>query len=176
MPGHNRRFVLLIDGRSGTGKSVLATELAERMHAQVLRLDDVYPGWSGLDRASLGLARILRSGRWRSWDWQLGAPGEWRRLAPGGRLIVEGVGAISCETRQLADTAIWLDLPDRERERRAIARDGDAFRNHWRMWAAQEARLLSREDPARLADARLAPASTARQADLVERLVRDTLH
>lgn len=165
------RTIILVDGRSGSGKSELAAELAERLNAQLLQLDDVYQGWGGLDRASQSLGRTLRSGRWRSWNWDAQQPGPWRRLSPGGVLIVEGVGALTRETRALADVAVWLDVADRERERRAIARDGDAFRPYWRSWAAQEARLLSREHPKRLADAVLAGAPVSRHADQVQRVL-----
>ena len=49
--------VVAVDGRSGSGKSVLARALAERVAAvrppvpvpvQIVGLDDVYPGWDGL--------------------------------------------------------------------------------------------------------------------------------
>ena len=31
-------------------------------------------------------------------------------------------------------------------------RDGDAFRSHWKMWAAQEEAHIRRDDPRSLAD------------------------
>ena len=37
--------ILLIDGRSGSGKSELATAIAAATGSQVVRLDDLYPGW-----------------------------------------------------------------------------------------------------------------------------------
>ncbi len=43
-----RPRITLVDGRSGSGKTTFATELAEREGAQLLSLDDVYPGWDGL--------------------------------------------------------------------------------------------------------------------------------
>ncbi|MEO8095730.1 MAG: hypothetical protein ABI632_12485, partial [Pseudolysinimonas sp.] len=42
------RPVVLIDGRSGAGKTTLARELAPLVGAQLVSLDDVYPGWDGL--------------------------------------------------------------------------------------------------------------------------------
>ena len=47
------RLVILLDGGSGAGKTVLANEIAARIEGlQVVHLDDVYPGWYGLDAAS----------------------------------------------------------------------------------------------------------------------------
>jgi hypothetical protein len=46
------RPVVLLDGRSGTGKTTLAGVLAGRLGAQLVHLDDLYPGWDGLRAAS----------------------------------------------------------------------------------------------------------------------------
>src|SRR5690606_29833513 len=47
------RAVVLIDGRSGSGKTTLATALAARLPGtQLVRLDDFYPGWDGLEAGS----------------------------------------------------------------------------------------------------------------------------
>ena len=44
--------IIAIDGRSGTGKTTLAIELAARLrnHHKValFHLEDIYPGWNGL--------------------------------------------------------------------------------------------------------------------------------
>src|SRR5690625_6786982 len=47
-----RPLLIGIDGRSGSGKTVLSTALAETLSADhqvtVLRLEDLYRGWDGL--------------------------------------------------------------------------------------------------------------------------------
>lgn len=151
---------VLIDGRSGSGKSVLADRLrAGWTGSVVVRLDDVYPGWDGLAWAAEHLrAELLtpraagRRGRWRRWDWDTGAAAEWHTVEPGGRLIVEGVGALSPASRALADLGIWVDTPDAERKRRALDRDGDLYRPHWERWAAQEDAFIARHRPREVAD------------------------
>jgi uridine kinase len=153
--------VVLIDGGSGSGKTTLATALVAGYPAAVtlVRLDDIYPGWDGLESASLQLHDELllplsrgQAGRWRRWDWTADAPAEWHDVEPGLPLIVEGCGALSRANRALATVAIWVELDDASRKRRALDRDGDAYRPHWDRWAAQERRFAEREHPVDLAD------------------------
>ena len=43
--------VVAIDGPSGAGKTYFTTALAQRIpSAHVLHMDDLYPGWDGLER------------------------------------------------------------------------------------------------------------------------------
>ncbi|MDQ1578127.1 MAG: hypothetical protein QOE21_814, partial [Microbacteriaceae bacterium] len=48
--------------------------------------------------------------------------------------------------------AIWVELDAATRKRRALDRDGDAYRPHWDRWAAQELAFAEREHPSELAD------------------------
>ena len=155
----DRPRITLIDGRSGSGKTTFATALAMRTGAQLLSLDDVYPGWDGLEAGeALVLRHVLRAitegtpPRWRSWNWVDARPGSWHDLDPRRALVVEGCGAISPAARALADHAIWIELPDDERQRRAIARDGDAFARNWQRWARQEEWHARLHDPRDTAD------------------------
>ncbi|HWR85363.1 MAG TPA: ATP-binding protein [Rhodoglobus sp.] len=143
---------ILIDGRSGSGKSELAAALAPLLRAQLVRLDDLYPGWDGLDEGSAAVPGLLRTGRWRQWDWATDRPGAARTVDLGHPLIVEGVGALTGASRALADAAIWVELDAGTRKARALARDGETYAPHWERWAAQEDVLLRRERPRELAD------------------------
>ena len=147
-----RPWVLLIDGRSGAGKTVLARRLADATGATLVSLDDVYPGWDGLAAGAAAVPGIVRDGRWRRWDWTADAWGEPASVDRTGSLIVEGCGAISRASRPLADHAWWLDRDDAERKARALGRDGDAYAPHWERWAAQEEAFAAAERPRELAD------------------------
>lgn len=153
-------WVLLIDGRSGAGKTVLARELARRTGATLVSLDDVYPGWDGLAAGADAVPGIIREGRWRRWDWVADAPGELSHVARDDSLIVEGCGAISRASRPLADHAWWIDRDDAERKARALARDGETYAPHWQRWAAQEEAFADAERPHELADLILSPSAT----------------
>ncbi|MBC7519447.1 MAG: hypothetical protein H7248_11320 [Microbacteriaceae bacterium] len=155
-----RPSVVLIDGRSGAGKSTLATTLHEQWpEAQLLRLEDFYPGWNGLEAASAQLHRVVlrpfsigRSARWQSWDWITDGPGEWRHFDAAAPLLIEGCGALSRANRALAQLGVWVELATAERFHRASFRDAGRFETRWASWAAQEEAFAARERPSELAD------------------------
>jgi hypothetical protein len=155
--------VVLIDGPSGAGKSTLADELVRRWPAgaapQLVRLDELYPGWGGLALGSHMVAtdllddlRSSGTGRWRSWNWIAGHPAEWHEVGADRPLIVEGCGALSQASAALADLRVWLAADDRVRKRRALARDRGAFDAHWQMWDEQFARFVETQHPIAHAD------------------------
>ena len=144
---------ILIDGRSGSGKTELAQSIVETWPgAQLVRLDDIYPGWDGLAAASAAVPAILLDQRWLAWDWETGMPGGSHALDPARPVVIEGVGALSRASRQLADAALWVELDAATRKRRALDREG-AYAAFWDRWAAQEDAFIAREQPQLLADA-----------------------
>ena len=144
---------ILTDGRSGSGKTELARAIINDWPgAQLVRLDEVYPGWHGLAAASTLVPRILTADSAPTWDWAAHELGPRHSLDASRPLVVEGVGAISRASRPLADFAIWVDLPDAARKRRALDRDGALYAPHWDEWAEQEREFIAREHPEALAD------------------------
>jgi hypothetical protein len=154
--------VILIDGRSGAGKSSLARAVVSAWpdagRVQLIALDSLYPGWDGLEAgAEIARQDILVPhargviGVWRRHDWDTGSPAEAHAVDPSLPLIVEGAGVLTAQSRRLCDVAVWVDAPDASRRRRALARDGETYRPHWTRWAEQEAGHIRREDPASLA-------------------------
>lgn len=154
--------VVLIDGRSGAGKTSLAKSLVAHWplsgRVQLVALDALYPGWDGLD-AGVELAReqVLFPhargliGVWERWNWEVGAPAEAHAVDPSLPLVVEGSGILTPDTSRLGDVRVWLESPAGSRRDRALRRDGDAYRPHWDRWARQEARHVARDEPARWA-------------------------
>ncbi|UOQ89134.1 ATP-binding protein [Agromyces endophyticus] len=158
------RATVLIDGRSGAGKSTLATQLGALRPAHIVRLDDIYPGWDGLDWASdhvrrnlLGPRAIGRPARWRQWDWNAGEPAGWHEVPGELPLILEGVGSLTAATRRLATLTVWVEADDEVRRSRALARDGELYVPYWRRWAEQEATFIARHRPSSLADVLATP-------------------
>lgn len=150
---------VLVDGRSGSGKTTLATELVAIVPAaQLVRLDDIYPGWDGLDAASRHVFEYVLSAsspRWQRWDWDRAKAAEWTALDPLRPIIIEGCGALSRRNAHLADLRVWVELDEPTRKARALARDGDSYAPHWDRWARQEDVFIAREHPQQLADVTL---------------------
>jgi len=158
--------VVLIDGGSGSGKTTLAAGLVADWATQrpgekveLIRLDDLYPGWDGLEAGSRHVVdRVLapradgRPAAWRRWDWTTGAPAGWHAVDSAAAVVIEGSGVLHRISRGLASLGVWVELDASTRKRRAISRDGDDYARHWDRWAAQEARFAAREHPEQVAD------------------------
>lgn len=158
--------MVLIDGPSGAGKSTLADALVTAWPGPIdpvlVRLDDIYPGWGGLDAAIEHIGgRVLaprRAGRpaaWQRHDWVTGLPAEWRSVDPARPLIVEGCGALAGAHAGLSDVRVWLDADDGIRKERALTRDGGGFEAHWDQWQRDWERYRARERPEQWATVRL---------------------
>lgn len=156
-----RPLIIGIDGRSGSGKTVLSKVLAETLSADhevtVVRLEDFYRGWdglmSGIEKFSQDVLPALAAGEtatYQIWDWNAsdtpdGGPGPVVTTHPAEVIICEGVGVGARPNREYLDVLIWLRVPDKVRHKRAMGRDGETYRAHWDRWAAQERAMLDQD-------------------------------
>lgn len=169
-----RPVAIAIDGPSGSGKTSLADALAAELagsnptgEVRVLHMDDIYPGWDGLDQApALLLDWVLKplrqhapaptdtdtdtdtgAGpiRWRRYDWIAGRYAEWHCWPVPTVLIVEGVGSGAAVAADHLDLLVWVSAPQPVRYQRGIERDGDAYAPHWRRWQRQEDVMFARD-------------------------------
>lgn len=143
-----RPHLIGIDGRSGAGKTTLAAQLSEVLstcHDVVtFHLEDLYPGWDGLQRGieiyNETILPPLRAGEdayWAAWDWPSGSVGGPRLTRAAEIVILEGVGACNSLARPTLDVSVWVELPESQRRERALRRD-EHFGEYWEMWAQQE--------------------------------------
>lgn len=148
------RFVLLIDGRAGCGKTTLAEGLALTYDADVVHMDDLTPGWFGLREASEELVRMLESGRARRYDWVAKSRTDEIAIDSNRSLIVEGCGSLTPRSVALATHTLWIECDDELRRERAIGRDGEMFAQFWEEWSEQELEHLRVNQPQLLANSR----------------------
>jgi uridine kinase len=157
--------LISVDGPAGSGKSSLAARLADRAEARglsvlVLHMDDLYDGWDGAARG-FGLLRdhVLsrlaegREGRYRRYDWNLGAYAE-RHVVPVSvdLLIVEGVTAADRGAEPWPSLRIWIETSNDVRLDRGIDRDGEALRDRWLDWMRWERDHFAAENTRERAD------------------------
>lgn len=180
---------ILIDGRSGAGKTTFAQLVGDKTGFHVIHLDEFYPGWGGLVEGSGmvkdSVLRVDRPGYFR-WDWVKNEPGEWVDVDPRADLVIEGVGALTeanveaARNRYRAATrsgepvnvenaclTIWADVPSVVRKERALARTPD-FVDFWDMWARQEEEFMktdNRHDAIDKVNMKLALSGTSPQVD-----------
>ena len=164
--------IILIDGRAASGKSSLASALKNALFKELeqaprlIHMDDLYPGWEGLQLGSFYLnqqiLQPLRQGKtahFQIWDWESGQRGKsgepgngWREFSGGTPLIVEGCGSLSRTASELAHYRIWIEADQEERHRRWLDRDGEKFNDFWHVWAAQEDEFYQQQNSKQLAD------------------------
>jgi para-aminobenzoate synthetase len=159
VPAFGDTVVVAIDGPSGSGKTQLARELAPPLRATILQLDDIYQGWHGLAAAPPVVAADVldpisrgEDGRTPRWEWGADAPGADIIVPAGGVLILDGCGSGSRIIRPYLAHLLWLEAPEDVRRERALARDGELYREWWDTWAAQERQLFAAEQTRDAAD------------------------
>jgi uridine kinase len=135
--------VLAVDGPSGSGKTVLADRLSGVLDgAPVVHMDDLYPGWDGLEDAvprlvEWVLAPLARGepARYRRYDWARGEYAEWCEVPAADVIVVEGVGSGAAACAPYLSLLVWVEADRDVRFARGIERDGETYRPHWLRWA-----------------------------------------
>jgi hypothetical protein len=159
----NAAPIVLIDGRSNSGKSTFAKSLQENLFRQgeslprVIHMDDLYPGWEGLSLGADYLNRFILepltkklTASWQQWDWPKNQRGAWMEFSGGTPLIIEGCGSLSDRASSVAFLRIWLEAKEPVRQSRWLEREGNL--DKFEMWAAQELDFYAREKSLELAD------------------------
>ena len=155
-------FVVAIDGRSGTGKSTLAAGVAAALSScLVIDGDDFYAGgraeeWDARSatanadlvidwrrqRPVLAALRERRTVDWHPYDWDAfdGRLSTDPIVAePADVVILEGAYSARPELDDLVDVRVLLVVPEAERHRRLVAREGEEYRDDWfDRWDAAE--------------------------------------
>lgn len=141
--------LVCVDGPAGSGKTTLATAVAGLTGAQVVHMDDLMEGWSGLVSTGPQLEAIVeplaenRPGSYRRYDWHLGRFDGAVDVPAADWLVIEGVGSGNPLVADLVTVLVWVEAADDLRLARGLERDGSDMEDHWRGFMAAEAELFA---------------------------------
>lgn len=151
-----RPLVLALDGRCGSGKTTMATALAEQFpDSIVLHTDDFYlppadrvPGWEQTPCANMDLARLrdeaLRPAyegqpvQYRAYSCREGAYLPARELAAQPLVILEGSYSHHPLLTGYETLRVFLTCAKEEQTRRLQAREGERYANFAARWVPLE--------------------------------------
>jgi uridine kinase len=149
--------IVAIDGLGGSGKSSLATWLAQEFDAPIIHTDD-FASWDNptnwgaelIERALKPLA-AEEPASYRPTSWG-GEEKELLLVDPSAFVFLEGVTATRPAFQRYLAYSIWIETPRELRLERGLQRDGEQARAQWERWMEEEDRYLERERPAERAD------------------------
>ncbi len=148
--------VVGIDGPAGSGKTTLAASVeaaarARGEHVVVLRMDDLYEGWSGAPavgpRVEAMLASLDTTGRtsYRRYDWHLGQFAEEHEVTLPDLLVMEGAFSCPPGADPWVSLRVWVEAPRAVRLARGLERDGEHLRSEWVRFMADEDHVHARD-------------------------------
>ncbi|MFI6762359.1 uridine kinase [Micromonospora sp. NPDC050417] len=126
----------------------------------VVRTDDLLAGWDDqltfwprLDEWVLAPLRAARPGRYRRYDWAVGAFGpDWVTVPPAPVVVIEGVSSSRAGIAPELSLAIFVTAPPRLRLDRVLARDGAEVLPDLTRWRQGERRHFAADATADRAD------------------------
>lgn len=156
--------LVVLDGRSGTGKSTIAQAIASRVKGIIVVSDDFYSGgnddaWSGFsakEKVDKGIdwqrmrAQVLepllakKSASWHPLDFTpeigwIGWKDETIKLEPAPVILVDGVYSARPDLSDLVDLAVLVEADDEVRRKRLLIREGQGFMDRWhKLWDSAE--------------------------------------
>jgi hypothetical protein len=159
------RGVLLVDGRSGGGKSTFAARVAELLGGAVVHSDDLAWHHDAFAWDDLAVAHVVEPWR-RGEDVDYRPPGWVARSRDGSVtvpagvcvLVLEGVGAGRASLAPRADAVVWVQSDREEARERGLRRDVELGRTpeeaerFWDEWMAAEEPFLAGDRPWERAD------------------------
>ena len=144
----NRPVLVVIDGPAGAGKTTLANEIVGQLRTgEIIHCDDLYNGWADALTPTLEkhlgewILEPLRRGampRYQKYDWYSGAYQEVVQVPNTRLIILEGVGVALPDVTELADLAIWIDIPPELGMERVLQRDGSEIHQQMLTWIEEQ--------------------------------------
>ncbi len=150
----NRPVFIVIDGPAGAGKTTLARTIVDHFAmGEVIHCDDLYHGWEDALTPTLEehfqewILTPLRAGAmpsYRKFDWHQNSYQQRVQVPATSLLILEGVGAALASVTDLADLAIWIDVPADIGLERVLHRDGREIHEQMVRWISEQQAFFAR--------------------------------
>ena len=151
--------LILVDGRSGAGKSTAAERLARLLDGALVHSDDIAWYHHPIDWAELLVDGVIAP--WRCGEAVSFRPPGWVSRGRRGAvdvparplLVVEGVGAGRASLAACAELVVWVQSDRDEARRRGLARDVELGRSpqgaveFWDEWMQAEEPFLAADRP-----------------------------
>ena len=152
----DRPLFLALDGRCGSGKTTLASQLAERFpDSAVFHTDDFYlppadrvPGWEHIPCANMDFARLSRevltparagdAVSYRAYSCREGTYLPAKSIAPKKLFLVEGSYSHHPLLAEHYDLKVFVTCSKEEQARRLQAREGERYPNFVQRWIPLE--------------------------------------
>ena len=154
-------LVVAIDGRSGSGKSTVAKEIAQAIGAVIVPCDDFFAAsvsnaewdrrtpeqratdaidWRRLKREAIEPLRAGRPARWHAFDFAAGPRGDGTyplqrtpsELAPRSVILLDGAYSARPELAEVLDLTVLVEAAPTTREARLEAREAADLLRQWR--------------------------------------------
>ena len=156
----NKRYILAIDGRCGSGKTTLGQMLAERLDAALVHMDDFYlppqqraENWMEIPAGNMDLERVrdevlapFRQGstiQYCPFVCRTGELGVNISLPEKTGLILEGSYSHHPILRPFYDWTIFVTCGREEQRCRLREREGERFASFARVWIPKEEQYFS---------------------------------
>ncbi len=151
--------LVLVDGRSGGGKTTWASRIARLLDSPVVHSDDVSWHHDPFDWDQLLLDHVIDP--WRRGERVDFVPPGWPahgrsgaiQVRPSPTLVIEGVGVCRVSLADLADLPVWVQSDAAVARRLGIARDAEQGRvgqeavDFWDWWMGVEDPFQAAERP-----------------------------
>ena len=155
-----RALVVVIDGRSGSGKSTVARTVAQATDAVIVACDDFFAAsvtnaewdrrtpeqraadaidWRRLKREAIEPLRVGRTARWHAFDFLAGPRSDGSyplqristELAPRPVVLLDGAYSARPELADVVDLSVLVEAAKATRQARLAAREAPDFLQQW---------------------------------------------
>jgi uridine kinase len=150
---HHGVFVIALDGKSGTGKTMLAKQVAERLDVVNVLCDDFFVGgsnkswanksiqekndsvidWRRIRQEALEPLKRGKTAKWHPFNWEKfeGLSDETIEARPKQIVILDGAYSSRKELSDLVDFSILVTASEDTRVGRVVGREGKDYSDDW---------------------------------------------